>query len=94
MVTKIWMLQNPLTLPERGHLGISQGSFYINNLSLACSIFMKIGEESKNNTSLMPRLKCQNFENVFLPEILGSRTRHLKIFNLGSYLILTKSVLD
>ena len=35
--------QNPLILTERDHLGISQGSIYVNNLTLACYIFMKIG---------------------------------------------------
>ena len=35
--------QNPLILSEGSHLGMSLGNIYVNNLSVVCYIFMKIG---------------------------------------------------
>ena len=47
--------QNPVIFSERGHLEISQGSIYLNNLSLACYNF------KENNKILKIMSLCQKF---------------------------------
>ena len=71
--------QNPLIHSEGGHLGMSQGSIYVNNLSLGYYISKKLvagtilrrGIQKQNLHDAQIKRKFQNFENnVFLSEIL------------------------